>query len=200
MRSPAHSSWRPLATAHALIVACNVRCASLPRSAAAAPATSFKLSSGEVVPVAPEAAQLFEPLKVRSAAQRAGHACPCQREGRQDGRQVPLPLSTRAGHAYPSLRTRCAHAERALWGGTNPPPQVGDMSLTNRVVYAPLTRCRALGNVINATAGEYYAQRAVPGGLLISEATNISEEARGSVGVGRAGGGGHGHYVCAADP
>lgn len=57
---------------------------------------------------------------------------------------------------------------------------VGHMDLSNRIVYAPLTRCRAVtDNVINASAAQYYSQRATPGTLLISEATNISQEARG---------------------
>lgn len=60
------------------------------------------------------------------------------------------------------------------------PLKVGDMELSNRIVYAPLTRCRASSdNIINASAAEYYAQRSVPGTLLITEATNISQEGRG---------------------
>ncbi|KAG2436722.1 hypothetical protein HXX76_006246 [Chlamydomonas incerta] len=51
--------------------------------------------------------------------------------------------------------------------------------LTNRIVYAPLTRMRALGTIPQPAAAVYYAQRAVRGGLLITEATNISAEAYG---------------------
>ncbi len=46
---------------------------------------------------------------------------------------------------------------------------------------APLTRLRSSqpGDVPNALNAEYYAQRATPGGLLISEATQISRQGKG---------------------
>ena len=41
------------------------------------------------------------------------------------------------------------------------PIQVGELYLPNRIVMAPLTRCRAsAGRVPNALMAEYYAQRA----------------------------------------
>ena len=53
--------------------------------------------------------------------------------------------------------------------------------LRNRVVMAPLTRARAgKERVPNALMTEYYAQRA-SAGLIISEATTISEQANGWV-------------------
>ncbi|KAG2441422.1 hypothetical protein HYH02_010010 [Chlamydomonas schloesseri] len=58
-------------------------------------------------------------------------------------------------------------------------PKKASFALTNRIVYAPLTRCRAVNNLQPPQAAEYYAQRAVPGTLLISEATNISAEGLG---------------------
>jgi len=56
------------------------------------------------------------------------------------------------------------------------PIQAGELSLPNRIVLAPLTRSRASqpGNVPTALNAEYYAQRA-GAGLIVSEATNISE-------------------------
>lgn len=48
--------------------------------------------------------------------------------------------------------------------------QLGPLELANRIVMAPLTRCRALDNVPNALMAEYYAQRA-DFGLLIAEGT-----------------------------
>jgi len=56
------------------------------------------------------------------------------------------------------------------------PLVVGDLNLSHRVVLAPLTRLRSTqpGDIPNALNAEYYAQRASPGGLLISEATQIS--------------------------
>jgi N-ethylmaleimide reductase len=55
------------------------------------------------------------------------------------------------------------------------PLQIGELTLPNRIVMAPLTRSRAgqPGNVPTALMTEYYRQRA-SAGLIISEATNIS--------------------------
>ncbi|WP_237248638.1 alkene reductase [Sideroxyarcus emersonii] len=54
------------------------------------------------------------------------------------------------------------------------PIQVGDLNLPNRIVMAPLTRCRASeGRVPNGLMAEYYAQRA-GAGLILSEATSVS--------------------------
>ncbi|KAI0744498.1 NADH:flavin oxidoreductase/NADH oxidase [Earliella scabrosa] len=61
------------------------------------------------------------------------------------------------------------------------PIQVGDITLAHRVVFAPLTRCRANNRGVHTDlAVEYYAQRAsVPGTLLITEATYVSRAAEG---------------------
>ncbi|MBC3767406.1 alkene reductase [Neptunicella marina] len=54
------------------------------------------------------------------------------------------------------------------------PVQMGDLSLPNRIIMAPLTRCRASeGRIPNALMAEYYAQRA-NAGLIISEATSVT--------------------------
>ncbi|MEC7118903.1 MAG: alkene reductase [Pseudomonadota bacterium] len=54
------------------------------------------------------------------------------------------------------------------------PLQVGALTLPNRIIMAPLTRCRASsGRVPNALMAEYYAQRA-SAGLIISEATSVT--------------------------
>jgi N-ethylmaleimide reductase len=45
---------------------------------------------------------------------------------------------------------------------------LGKLTLRNRVVMAPMTRSRALGNVATAVMAEYYAQRA-SAGLIITE-------------------------------
>ena len=60
------------------------------------------------------------------------------------------------------------------------PFSLGKFELFHRMVYAPLTRCRALGGVPQPAAAEYYAQRST-GGLLIAEATCICVEAHGCV-------------------
>ncbi len=60
------------------------------------------------------------------------------------------------------------------------PVALGDLSLPNRVIMAPLTRCRATvpGNVPNEMMRTYYRQRA-SAGLIISEATQVVPEGQG---------------------
>lgn len=54
------------------------------------------------------------------------------------------------------------------------PITIGDLRLPNRIIMAPLTRCRAdEGRVPNALMAEYYAQRA-SAGLILSEATSVT--------------------------
>lgn len=54
------------------------------------------------------------------------------------------------------------------------PITIGDLQLANRIIMAPLTRCRAdEGRVPNALMAEYYVQRA-SAGLIISEATSVT--------------------------
>jgi N-ethylmaleimide reductase len=61
------------------------------------------------------------------------------------------------------------------------PVEVGPLVLRNRVVMAPLTRSRAgPGNVPTQLNALYYAQRA-SAGLIISEATQISQEGQGYI-------------------
>ncbi|MGB7443298.1 MAG: alkene reductase [Coleofasciculaceae cyanobacterium] len=59
------------------------------------------------------------------------------------------------------------------------PYQLGDLSLGNRVVMAPLTRSRAGGERMpNSLMAQYYSQRA-SAGLIITEATVISPQGNG---------------------
>lgn len=62
------------------------------------------------------------------------------------------------------------------------PLELGDLTLPNRMVMAPLTRNRALpeGDVPHALNATYYAQRA-SAGLIISEGTQISPEGKGYI-------------------
>ncbi len=48
------------------------------------------------------------------------------------------------------------------------PEKVGKIELKNRIVMAPMTRCRAIGNIPNPLMADYYKQRA-SAGLIISE-------------------------------
>lgn len=54
------------------------------------------------------------------------------------------------------------------------PVTIGDLTLPNRIVMAPLTRCRSVGEgrVPNQLMAQYYAQRA-SAGLIITEATSV---------------------------
>jgi len=65
------------------------------------------------------------------------------------------------------------------------PISVGGLTLTHRVVMAPLTRSRAdlPDDVPNDLMVDYYTQRASKGGLIIGEATTISTGARGWLGA-----------------
>jgi 2,4-dienoyl-CoA reductase-like NADH-dependent reductase (Old Yellow Enzyme family) len=54
------------------------------------------------------------------------------------------------------------------------PLQLGALELPNRIVMAPLTRCRSsAGRVPNALMRDYYVQRA-SAGLILSEATSVT--------------------------
>jgi len=54
------------------------------------------------------------------------------------------------------------------------PLKLGSLQLPNRIIMAPLTRCRAVGasRIPNDLMAEYYSQRA-SAGLIISEATSV---------------------------
>lgn len=58
--------------------------------------------------------------------------------------------------------------------------KLGDLTLSNRVIMAPLTRMRSKqpGNIPHQLNATYYAQRS-SAGLIISEATQISQQAQG---------------------
>jgi N-ethylmaleimide reductase len=53
------------------------------------------------------------------------------------------------------------------------PEKIGSIELKNRVVMAPMTRCRALKNVPNDLMADYYKQRS-SAGLIITEGTSPS--------------------------
>ncbi len=56
------------------------------------------------------------------------------------------------------------------------PLALGALDLAHRVVMAPLTRLRSRqpGDVPWALNAEYYGQRASRGGLIVTEATDVS--------------------------
>lgn len=54
--------------------------------------------------------------------------------------------------------------------------KLGPNKLRNRIVMAPMTRCRAIdGNIPSPLASRYYSQRA-SAGLIITEATQVSSQ------------------------
>nr|GLL32641.1 putative 12-oxophytodienoate reductase 11 [Ipomoea trifida] len=59
------------------------------------------------------------------------------------------------------------------------PYKMGNFHLSHRIVLAPLTRQRSYGNVPQPHAILYYSQRTTKGGLLIAEATGVSDTAQG---------------------
>ncbi|MGQ0619996.1 MAG: alkene reductase [Panacagrimonas sp.] len=64
------------------------------------------------------------------------------------------------------------------------PVQMGDLNLPNRILMAPLTRCRAgATHVPNELMAEYYAQRA-SGGLVFTECTMVAGDASAFIGEG----------------
>jgi N-ethylmaleimide reductase len=70
--------------------------------------------------------------------------------------------------------------EHAMTASLFSPLKLGAVTLAHRVVMAPLTRMRAgPGDVPTVMNVAYYAQRASPGGLLISEATPVCPQAHG---------------------
>ena len=63
------------------------------------------------------------------------------------------------------------------------PLQLGALTLPNRIILAPLTRCRSsVGRVPNDLMREYYVQRA-SAGLIVSEATSVTAMGVGYVGT-----------------
>lgn len=59
------------------------------------------------------------------------------------------------------------------------PHKMGEFALSHRIVLAPLTRDRSYNNLPQPHAAVYYSQRATKGGLLITEATGVSNTAQG---------------------
>uniref|UniRef100_M4EPQ4 NADH:flavin oxidoreductase/NADH oxidase N-terminal domain-containing protein n=1 Tax=Brassica campestris TaxID=3711 RepID=M4EPQ4_BRACM len=57
------------------------------------------------------------------------------------------------------------------------PFSMRNFNLSHRIVMPGMARMRSYGNVPQPHAAMYYSQRATPGGLLITEATGVSETA-----------------------
>ncbi|KAL6964473.1 putative 12-oxophytodienoate reductase 11 [Sarracenia purpurea var. burkii] len=59
------------------------------------------------------------------------------------------------------------------------PYKMGKFNLSHRIVLPPLTRMRSYNNIPQPHAAVYYSQRTTNGGLLIAEATGVSDTAQG---------------------
>jgi N-ethylmaleimide reductase len=94
-----------------------------------------------------------------------------QRESASPGRKGWLALTASEALAFVSIKLETTQRSNFL-----APIFVGDLQLRHRVVLAPLTRMRSTqpGDVPNDLNALYYSQRASEGGLLITEATQIS--------------------------
>lgn len=55
------------------------------------------------------------------------------------------------------------------------PVQLGNLTLDNRFIMAPLTRCRAINHIPNELMAEYYTQRA-NAGLIITECSMVTPQ------------------------
>jgi N-ethylmaleimide reductase len=77
------------------------------------------------------------------------------------------------------LQNKPSRQELAMNGVLFQPFRLHDLTLRNRIVLSPMTRGRAgTARLANGVMAEYYAQRS-SAGLLVTEATSISEEAEG---------------------
>jgi N-ethylmaleimide reductase len=73
--------------------------------------------------------------------------------------------------------TVATSASRAA-GILSRPVSINGLTVPNRIAMAPMTRCRAIGNVPNALMAQYYGQRS-GAGLIITEGTAPSPNALG---------------------
>lgn len=95
------------------------------------------------------------------------------------------PLSVRAQSAA-TLEAPVATKSATMLPTVAPlftPFKMGRFELAHRMVYPPLTRQRAIERVPIPLMGQYYAQRATAGGLMISEGTYVSQTAIGYPGA-----------------
>jgi len=82
----------------------------------------------------------------------------------------PVFASVEETPCVPTNTADIVHVMKTLFD----PAQIGAWHIPNRVIMAPLTRCRAsAGRLPNELMCEYYSQRA-SAGLILSEATSVS--------------------------
>eukprot|EP00291_Cryptomonas_curvata_P020488 CAMPEP_0172156336 /NCGR_PEP_ID=MMETSP1050-20130122/3141_1 /TAXON_ID=233186 /ORGANISM="Cryptomonas curvata, Strain CCAP979/52" /LENGTH=223 /DNA_ID=CAMNT_0012825367 /DNA_START=152 /DNA_END=821 /DNA_ORIENTATION=- len=75
------------------------------------------------------------------------------------------------------------NSQTQVLGALFKPLSMGELTLRNRIVMAPMTRCRAgAERMPNPTIAKYYEQRS-SAGLIITEAVTISEQGNGQWGT-----------------
>ena len=89
-----------------------------------------------------------------------------------------MPISSNCPSPSTSTTTDKGAGEE-IWTNLLAPLKRGKFNLSHRVVLAPVTRCRALDYVPQLAHIEFYAKRATFGGLLITEAVAVAQEAIG---------------------
>jgi hypothetical protein len=92
---------------------------------------------------------------------------------------LSVPLSLTPNYYYHLLRKRNPIAKMGSLPNAEirklfAPLRIGTMDLSHRIIMAPLTRKRCPAGIPTPLVAEYYAQRATPGGLLISEGMHPS--------------------------
>eukprot|EP00049_Salpingoeca_infusionum_P008666 m.143095 g.143095 ORF g.143095 m.143095 type:complete len:419 (+) comp14081_c2_seq1:362-1618(+) len=81
-------------------------------------------------------------------------------------------------HSSPNTSSKMSTTSTTKFPNLFKALQMGDLTLKNRMALAPMTRARCPGYLPTKLVAEYYKQRA-GAGLVITEATNISEVAIG---------------------
>eukprot|EP00889_Picochlorum_renovo_P006968 jgi/Picre1/33998/NNA_001475.t1 len=129
-----------------------------------------------------EEEEMLEDDVVKAAGTYAPPVVPPVRLPLTDAQQVTSGVTTPRSVASSSMLQSSRYGPVALriMSGSNcqelfQPLKVGSMDLAHRIVYAPLTRCRALTSVPVQMSVQYYSERATKGGLMITEGTIVSE-------------------------
>ncbi len=107
----------------------------------------------------------------------------CLNEMSPDEMTVPnqtTPSVNREPHAHPPVHTPSSLLDAVDVAPLFTPFSVGDLTLVNRFVMAPMTRSKSPGGVPGADVAAYYARRAAQVGLIITEGTYVDHPAAGS--------------------
>src|SRR3984957_3236470 len=111
----------------------------------------------------------------------------CCIEGSAGNRRLAKSPATKLVHQKRVLRPKKSNTLIIMTANQKlfTPFRLGPLSLSHRIVMAPLTRLRSEepGDVPGDMMREYYCQRASRGGLIVSEGTTVSITGRGYLGA-----------------